>query len=397
LNSETQQAKNNYEVPLQGNDGEKIETPTYKEINNIISKLKGNKAPGPDNITTELIKSGGYILKLRIYNLILKIWKNQQIPGEWTEGIICPNFKKGDRRLCNNYRPITLLNTVYKIFAILLHNRICTEVEHKIGEYQMGFRPNRSTIDNIFIVRQIYEKCHEHNIELHNIFVDFMQAFDPVNRPMIPECLKQYKVPGKLIKLVKATLQRTRVKVKINNDMTEQFEITSGVKQGDPLSALLFSIVMNVIISKVEARGNMSTRLKQISAYADDIIITGGTKQVTMDTFTKLKREASKFGLLINENKMKYIMCARKRYRENKLEIDNMSFESVQSFKYLGSTVKQNNTIEEEIKERIIAGNRAFYANKKMFQNKLLSNKCKLKLYWTLIRPVVTYACETWV
>ena len=77
-----------------------------------------------------------------------------------------------------------------------------------------------------------------------------MQAFDSVNRSTIHECIKQYKVPRKLIKLVQATLQRTKVKVKINNDMTEQFEITSGVKQGDPLSALLFSIVMDVIISK---------------------------------------------------------------------------------------------------------------------------------------------------
>jgi hypothetical protein len=288
-------------------------------------------------------------LKLRIYDLILKIWKNERIPEEWTEGIICPIFKKGDRRLCNN-RPITLLNTVYKIFAILLHNRIYIEVEHKIGEYQMGFRPNRSTIDNIFIICQIYEKCHEHNIELHNVFVDFMQAFDSVNRPMVPECLKQYKVPGKLIKLVQATLQGTRVKVKFYNDMIEQFEITSGVKQGDLLSALLFSTVMDVIISKVEAKGNISTKLKQISAYADDIIIIGRTKQVTMDTFTKLKHAATKFNLLINENKTKYMMCTRKRYREDKLEIDNMSFESVESFKYLGSTVNQNNTIEEEIK-----------------------------------------------
>jgi len=115
-------------------------------------------------------------LKLRIYNLILKIWNNEQISEESAEGIICPIFKKGDRRLCNNYRPITLLNVVYKIFAILLHNRICTVVEHKIGEYQMGFRPNRSTIDNIFIIRQIYEKCHEYTIELYNVFVDFKQA-----------------------------------------------------------------------------------------------------------------------------------------------------------------------------------------------------------------------------
>ena len=62
------------------------------------------------------------------------------------------------------------------------------------------------------------------------------------------------------------------------------------------------------------------------------------------------------------------MMCTRKQHKENKLEIDNMSFESVQSFKYLGSTVNQNNTIEEEIKERLIAGNKAFYANQKMFQ-----------------------------
>ena len=114
----------------------------------------------------------------------------------------------------------------------------------------MGFWPNRSTIDNIFIIRQIYEKRHKYNIELHNVFVDFMQAFDSVNRSTITECLKQYKVPEKLIKLVQVTRQQTKVKVKINNDMTEQFEVTSGVKQGDPLSALFFSIVMDVIISK---------------------------------------------------------------------------------------------------------------------------------------------------
>ena len=143
LNFETQQTESNTEVSLQVNNEEEIEIPTYKEIKNIISNLKGNKAPGPDCITFELIKSGGYILKLRIYNLILIIWNNDQIPEDWTEGIICAIYKKGDRRLCNNYRPITLLNVVYKIFEILLHNRICIMIEHKIGEYQMGFRPNR--------------------------------------------------------------------------------------------------------------------------------------------------------------------------------------------------------------------------------------------------------------
>jgi hypothetical protein len=86
----------------------------------------------------------------------------------------------------------------------------------------------------------------------------------------------------------------------------------------------------------------------------------------------------------------------RKQVRGNKMEIDTMSFESVHSFKYLGSVVNQNNKIEEEAKERIIAGNKALYANQNMFQIRIFSRKSKFKWYRTLIRPIVTYASETW-
>jgi hypothetical protein len=69
----------------------------------------------------------------------------------------------------------------------------------------------------------------------------------------------------------------------------------------------------------------------------------------------------------------------------------------MKSFKYLGSIVNGNNSIEEEIKERIILGNKEYCANQALFKSKLLSKKTKLKIYWTLVRPVITYACETWV
>ena len=98
---------------------------------------------------------------------------------------MCPIYKKGDRKQCNNYRGISLLNIIYKIFAILLCNRLSEIIEPEIGNYQMGFRPNRSTTDNIFIVRQIYEKCYEYNIGLHNIFINFSQAFESVHRDVI--------------------------------------------------------------------------------------------------------------------------------------------------------------------------------------------------------------------
>jgi hypothetical protein len=75
-------------------------------------------------------------------------------------------YKKGDKLACHNYRPMTLLYVSYKIFAILLNNRLVATIESKLDNCQMGFRPNRSTIDNIFIVRQIYEKCCQFNIDI---------------------------------------------------------------------------------------------------------------------------------------------------------------------------------------------------------------------------------------
>ena len=150
-----------------------LKEPTYDEINEIIKNMKSNKAAGPDEILPEFIKNGGLILKQKLHQLILKIWKQAKMPCEWSEEILIPIYKKGDKKQCKNHRGISLLNITYIIFAILLYNRLSELIEPEIGSYQMGFRPNRSTIDNIFMVRQIYEKCHEYNIDLHNIFIDF--------------------------------------------------------------------------------------------------------------------------------------------------------------------------------------------------------------------------------
>jgi len=154
-----------------------------------------------------------------------------------------PSTQKGDRKQCNNYRGISLLNITYKIFTILLYNRLTKIIEPDIGNYQMGFRPNRSIIDNIFIVRQIYEKFCEYNIDLHNIFIALSQAFDTVHRDAIYNSLIKHNVPDKLIKLINLTMQRTKMKVKIGNSYSEWSETKTELGQGDPLSALLFSLV----------------------------------------------------------------------------------------------------------------------------------------------------------
>jgi len=177
----------------------------------------------------------------------------------------------------------------------------------------MGFRPNRSTRDNIFIVRQIFEKSYEHNIDLYNIYVDYTYAFDSVYRNEIIKCLTKSEVPDKLIRLIVVlTLTHTSARVKVNRDFREEFIIECGVKQGDPLSATLFSLVTDTLLKQMELRGNTTTRLTQCTAYSEDILLIIRTKQSLLDTFQKPKETSAQYGLIVNGQKTKYVRCRRK-------------------------------------------------------------------------------------
>jgi len=114
------------------------------------------------------------------------------------------------------------------MFSILL-NKILSDIVEKMEERQIGFTPDRSNIDNISIIRQIFYKCCEHNINLHDMFVDSTQAFESVYRNKIIECFVQYKVPAKSIRLSELTLTNNRARAKINNEYTEEFKVESEV------------------------------------------------------------------------------------------------------------------------------------------------------------------------
>ena len=93
-------------------------------------------------------------------------------------------------------------------------------------------------------------------------------------------------------------------------------------------------------------------------------------------------------GLIVNNKKTKYLYCTRKTIYPSDIDTGEENFEQANSFKYLGAMINTDNTIEEEIKERIAAGNRAYHVHKKFFISKLISRNVKLQLYNTLIRPI---------
>jgi hypothetical protein len=108
-------------------------------------------------------------------------------------------------------------------------------------------------------------------------------------------------VPKKIIRLIRLTFTNSTAKVKIGNQLTEEFRIVSGVKQGDTLSTTLFSTVVNNVLKQLDLKGIISTRIKQCSAYANDILITARTTHSLVDTFQSLEEILAQVGLKINE------------------------------------------------------------------------------------------------
>jgi hypothetical protein len=114
--------------------------------------------------------------------------------------------------------------------------------------------------------------------------------------------------------------------------------------------------------------------------------------------YLDLEEEKSKLGMEINENKTKYMITSTYEHRRNAvvLRMGNKTFEAVQTFQYLGNIIGNTNSNNKCIKERIVMGNKAYYANRQLVNNSLISRNSKLQIYRTLVRPVVTYGSESW-
>jgi hypothetical protein len=147
-------------------DGVDIDLPSCGVIERALKYLKNNKVAGADSIAAELLKNGEPNLVDALHAVIQQAWTDETLPKSWTEGVLCPVYKKGDKLDCKNNRGICLLNVTYKVFAKILYDRLLPHANAAVQHYQAGFQSGKSTTDQLFALRQILEKCNEFNI--HN-------------------------------------------------------------------------------------------------------------------------------------------------------------------------------------------------------------------------------------
>jgi sorting nexin-29 len=271
-------------------------------------------------------------------------------------------------------------------------------LEEILGECQCGFRPQRGTSDQIFIVRQILEKVYACDIDLHLLSIDFKKAFDSINQKKLLESLVSFGIPKKRERLVKMTLEGAQAKVILDGKISSPFGISTGVRQGDGLSATLFNLALHKALKILEKSNTSSNRLTQICGYADDIMVIARSLPALEALCVELSRGAGRVCLIVSPDKTKYMRFSASPSRRSvkAVTINGVTYEEVAEFIYLGTLINNDNSVEKGIQKRILAGNRTYFAAISLFRSPLLSRTTKNLLYKKLIRPVVSYGAEAW-
>ena len=194
-----------------------VEDITREEVVGRVRKLKNGKSAGIDEISGEMIKHGGEKVIDWIWKLCSKAFVEGIVPKDWRRAVIVPLYKgKGEKGVCRNYRGISLLSVVGKIYAGILVERVRRVTEDMIGEEQGAFRSGRGCVDQIFTLKQMSEKMREKKKSLYLGFMDLQQAYDRINLEALWKVLMLYGVSGRLLNGTKSMYVDSVACVRIN-------------------------------------------------------------------------------------------------------------------------------------------------------------------------------------
>lgn len=283
---------------------------TKEEIQAAIGRMKGGKSPGTDGYPLEWYKEMQNQLiptMLKTFNWVLR---NKSIPPSWKEAVIAVIPKEGKDNLeCGNYRPVSLLNSDYKLFTSILSKRIERILPILIHKDQTGFVKQRQTQDNIRKTLHIMEHVTKHKMETIILSLDAEKAFDSVRWSFLYKVLLKFGFHKIIIDTLSALYNNPTARIKINGAVTRSFALERGTRQGCCMSPLLFALFIEPMSQLIRQRKDikgveMPSGEQKLALFADDLLIS-----VTQPTqmLPKLMTLLEEFGFIsgykINVNK----------------------------------------------------------------------------------------------
>ena len=329
------------------------------DIRSAIEEIKCNKAVGVDDIPIEFWKSLGELSMRELSGLCKQIYESGIWPDYFTKVVMITLPKTAHAVECADHRTISLLSHVAKILLKIITKRVESKVRDYIGCNQFGFRKRLGTRE--YSVHRNYErvvwKYGAWQQSIYISFVDFEKAFDRVNWIRMMEALKSLGIDWKDRRLIKELYLRQEAVVRIEGIDSDPGTIGRGVRQGCPMSPLLFSIYTEMMMNEAMEGSKDGVRvggeLIRDVRFADDQGMVDLCEEGLQRTMDRLNKTAKEYNMKINVKKTKTMVISTEEGSQVNIIVDGQRVEQVITFKYLGSILSRDGRCVDDVKARI--------------------------------------------
>ena len=327
---------------------------THEELQKICSHMKNGKSAGPDIIPNEVLRCDG--IRELILTFVNMCFTNNVVPSVWRQSVIAPIPKSSSKDPCVplNYRGISLLSCFYKLYTSLLNSRLSKycETNNYLVDEQNGFRAERSCQDHIYVLSSAIRNRKSEGKDTFCAFVDFKKAFDWVPRDLLLYKLsKSYNLQGRLFNNLSTIYESSTAQIRVNRLLSDPFNVSSGVKQGDIISPILFSMYLNDLATGIKELncGIDINRFKlDILLYADDIVLIAPDEKSLQKMINHINTWCTKWRMSINTDKTQIMHFRRPKSNVTieKFHFGDAILDIVPTYKYLGVVFDEHMTFE---------------------------------------------------
>ena len=363
----------------------------------LLKELEPHKACGPDKIPTYILRECAEEIAPLLTKIFTQSIEEGDLPEDWLSANVCPIFKKGNKSLPANYRPISLTSVSCKLLEHIIFRNIMAHVEkhHILKPYQHGFLKNHSCETQLIntVEEIMYYLDHETGAQIDMLVLDFSKAFDLVSHPKLVRKLEHYGVRGLTLRWINSWLTNRSQQVTIDGEMSHPIPVTSGVPQGTVLGPLMFLLYINDIGEMIDS----NTRVK---LFADDCLLFRPIREPKDQTqlqedLNHLKSWADTWQMSFNPQKCEAMHITRSRKtKPHTYQIMGVNLKDVDQCRYLGVQLSSNMSWSNHISRTVNDANKILGVVRRNL------SKCdptvKQAAYLALVRPKLEYAASVW-
>ena len=368
---------------------------TSHEVQLIMKGLPLGKATGPDGINNRILRELSAELSAPLSVLFNKSLGEGKFPSNWKDAHICTVLKKGDPSLVSNYRPISLLNTMEKVFERVIFKHLFNYLRDTnfLTPLQSGFVPGDSTVNQLISIYNTFCQALEQGKEVRVIFLDISKAFDKVWIKGLLYKLRRAGIGGKLHDCLSDYLSNRRQRVLLPGGESDWTIIKAGVPQGSILGPILFLIYINDIVDEIHSNIKLFADDTSLFLIVDNPESTANTLQTDINKIISWSHD---WLVTFNPSKTESLLISRKskHIQHPPLSMSNQIISEVSMHKHLGVLLSNNCTWHshiDHIKEKSWA--RINLLRKLKFT---LDRRSLEIIYFSFIRPLLEYADVIW-